>query len=100
MHLHPSIDRPTVPGPDGCDSEFGLIQHRLPRADSQQSKTDGLRLNIIVPQATLSSPLPVLVFFHGGGLAVGSATWPQNHISKLISLSCEIGLPTVGVSVK
>lgn len=97
-----SHDRPTVTAPDECNAEFGLIQHHLPQAHFEQSITEGLSLNIVVPRAqdTPPSSLPVLVFFHGGGLATGSANWPQNHISNLVSLSSELGLPTVGVSVK
>ncbi|KAL2857319.1 putative carboxylesterase [Aspergillus pseudoustus] len=90
---------PTVPGPDGCDAELALIQHDLPRQHAQQSMTDGLTLNILRTQKEFSSLLPVLVFLHGGGLAVGSATWSQNRLSKLISVSGEQDLPTVGVSV-
>lgn len=62
----------------------------------------GLSLNVVTPRtaATTKTLLPTLVFLHGGGLATGSATWPQNDITRLIELSLELGLPTVGVSVK
>ncbi|KAL4810491.1 Alpha/Beta hydrolase protein [Aspergillus unguis] len=101
--LHGDIDAtsygPTVTAPDECAAEFGLIQQDLPHSPFKQCITEGLSLNIVVPQTQDKKSLPVLVFLHGGGLATGSANWPQNHISNLISLSNELGMPVVGVSV-
>ena len=93
--------RPSVGGVDGCDFEFDLIQHRLPRTHIAQSQTQGLSLNIVLPQMDdLHKILPVLVFLHGGGFSAGSSSWPQNQLTKLVSLSQKLGLPTVGVSIK
>jgi carboxylesterase type B len=81
--------------------DFALTQHTLPRTHFAQSSTEGLNLNITLPRMTKSSePLPVLVFLHGGGFEIGSSSWPQNRLNRLVSLACEIGLPVLGVSIK
>ncbi|KAJ5809224.1 uncharacterized protein N7503_001442 [Penicillium pulvis] len=91
---------PSVGGVDGCDSEFGLIQHKLPRTHFAKSATQGLNLNITLPSVDDSSKsLPVLVFLHGGGFGAGSSSWPQNQLANLVSISSELGLPVVGVSI-
>ncbi|KAJ5759489.1 hypothetical protein N7520_006645 [Penicillium odoratum] len=90
----------SVGGVDGCDSEFGLIQHKLPRTHFAKSATQGLNLNITLPRVdNFSKSLPVLVFLHGGGFGVGSASWPQNQLTNLVSFSSELGLPVVGVNI-
>ncbi|KAJ5201253.1 hypothetical protein N7449_006056 [Penicillium cf. viridicatum] len=91
---------PSVGGVDGCDSEFELIQHKLPRTHFAQSTIDGLNLNITIPQISgHSSSFPVLVFFHGGGFGAGSSSWPQNQLTSLVSHSRKLGLPAIGVSI-
>ncbi|KAJ5667420.1 hypothetical protein N7507_003284 [Penicillium longicatenatum] len=92
---------PSVGGVDGCDSEFDLIQHKLPRTHFAKSATQGLNLNITVPNVNDShTRLPVLVFLHGGGFGVGSSSWPQNQLTNLVSIANELGLPVVGVNIK
>ncbi|KAJ5693116.1 hypothetical protein N7462_002539 [Penicillium macrosclerotiorum] len=91
---------PGVGGVDGCDAEFELIQHILPRTHWAQSAVDGLNLNITIPQISgYSSSFPVLVFLHGGGFGVGSSSWPQNQLTTLVSHSRELGFPVIGVSI-
>ncbi|KAF2199956.1 alpha/beta-hydrolase [Delitschia confertaspora ATCC 74209] len=43
--------------------------------------------------------LGVLVQIHGGGLAIGSNSWPQYDLEKLVARSVEIGKPVIGVSI-
>ncbi|KAJ5381525.1 uncharacterized protein N7496_003953 [Penicillium cataractarum] len=91
---------PSVEGKDGCEMDFALIQHTLPRTHFAQSGTESLNLNMTIPRMTKpSEPLPVLVFLHGGGFEVGSSSWPQNRLNRLVSLACELGLPVLGVSI-
>lgn len=43
--------------------------------------------------------LPVFIFLHGGGLSIGSNSWPQYSLRRFISLSARIGKPLIGVSM-
>ncbi|KAJ5660918.1 uncharacterized protein N7484_000290 [Penicillium longicatenatum] len=91
---------PSVGGVDGCDSEFDLIQHKLPRTHFAKSATQGLNLNITVPNVNDSpTKLPFLVFLHGGGFGVGSSSCPQHQLTNLVSITSELGLPVVGVNI-
>ncbi|OOQ86325.1 hypothetical protein PEBR_21898 [Penicillium brasilianum] len=83
---------------NGCDIEFGLIQQRLPRSTFKVSGLHCLHVNITMPSG--SKNLPVLVFIHGGGFAVGSNAWPQYNFTRLVKLSVELGEPIVAVAVK
>ena len=85
--------------------EFSFIQHALPKPKLLQSDVDGLNLNIAVPQELYATTnrgnrLPVAVYIHGGGFAIGSNSWPQYDFSRLISLSVEMGVPMIGVNIK
>jgi len=87
--------------PNGPQAEQGLIQHTLPDDTSglTASDTEGLNLNITVPEGiSHDAKLPVLVFIHGGGFMVGSATWPQYDFAKFVRLSAEKDLPIVAVN--
>ncbi|KAK0386865.1 hypothetical protein NLU13_5178 [Sarocladium strictum] len=92
-----------VSAPVACDIEFGLIQKSLDRPTPPPiSDTEGLNLNITVPKGTSEAAkgnLPVLVFVHGGGFAVGGTWAPHIDLSRLVAFSASIGKPIVGVSI-
>jgi carboxylesterase type B len=69
------------------------------------SDIDCLNLNITVPlskDGTIQADanLPVYVFFHGGGFAVGSSWYPHYDPAALVRLSVEMGKPILGVTIK
>jgi para-nitrobenzyl esterase len=47
-----------------------------PESPEEPTSEDCLYLNIWVPSGSLSTPLPVMVWFYGGGLENGSASIP------------------------
>ncbi|KAL2809418.1 Alpha/Beta hydrolase protein [Aspergillus granulosus] len=99
--LDATKDGPTaVSLPIGCDLELTHVQKTLPKKDLPQSDLDCLNLNIAVPaNVTSASRLPVFLFIHGGGLVIGSNSWPQFDYTRLVKLSKEKNLPIVAVSV-
>ena len=69
------------------------------------SDTEGLNLNITLPlgkdgNIQTDAKLPVYVFVHGGGFAVGSSWYPHYDPAALVKLSVEKGKPIIGVTVK
>ncbi|KAF2179719.1 alpha/beta-hydrolase [Zopfia rhizophila CBS 207.26] len=68
-----------------------------------------LNLNVTVPKETSGEGkrrtggkgggLPVFVWVHGGGLSMGSNSWPQYDLQRFVKRSVEIGKPVIGVSV-
>ncbi|KAK6064902.1 carboxylesterase [Seiridium cupressi] len=44
-------------------------------------------------------PLPIFVFLHGGGFALGSNAWPQYDLARIVKYSAEIGKPVIGVQI-
>jgi para-nitrobenzyl esterase len=55
--------------------------NRCPQAESRltangEISEDCLNLNVLTPSLEASSALPVMVFFHGGGLTIGTANSP------------------------
>jgi carboxylesterase type B len=85
--------------------EWGLIQHSLPEPELSISELDGLNLNITVPLLENELPnsgrkLPVVVFIHGGGYAIGSNSWPQYSLARMVKLSAVMGSPIIGVGIK
>ncbi|KAI4596293.1 hypothetical protein KJ359_005422 [Pestalotiopsis sp. 9143b] len=84
--------------------EFSFIQHTLPKPEFPgASDVDGLNLVVTVPSSegaqTKHEPLPVLVFIHGGGYAIGGNSWPQYDFSRLVRLAAELGKPIIGVNI-
>jgi para-nitrobenzyl esterase len=69
--------------------------HRSPQADSTLTSLgeigeDCLNLNLLTPAKRASERLPVMVFFHGGGLSIGTGNSPTY---------CHTALPAEGVVV-
>ncbi|KAK3072481.1 hypothetical protein LTR53_006733 [Teratosphaeriaceae sp. CCFEE 6253] len=102
-----SIGPQTAPLLQGAEHEQDLIQHRLPNTPVAFSDTEGLNLNITYPTPRnredylyqASHPLPVLVFIHGGGFMVGSASYPQYDMARFVALSAAKGLPIIAVTL-
>lgn len=87
--------------PSGAASgEQRLIQHELPVGDFSQSDIDCLTLNISVPTERHATDLPVLVYIHGGAFFLGSSSFPQNDLYRLVQLSVDDGKPIIVVGVK
>lgn len=84
--------------------EFGFIQQSLPLPETHISELNGLNLNISMPLLhgdipSVDQKLPVFVFVHGGGYAVGSNTWPQYDLARIVKLSSEMRTPVIGVAI-
>ncbi|ORY05692.1 Alpha/Beta hydrolase protein [Clohesyomyces aquaticus] len=96
---------PPVSPLGAINNEFGFIQHTLPMPDVPvHSDIEGLNLNITVPipnsgAIDSSAKLPVYVFIHGGGFAVGSSWYPHYDPTRLVKISVEKGQPIIGVTI-
>lgn len=97
-HARPSAISP----PNACEYEFGLIQKSLLITEFPQSDTECLNLNITVPAEVKNGlpDLPVFCFIHGGGFGIGSNAWPQYDQARIVKLSCDLGMPVIGIGVK
>lgn len=82
----------------------------LPCEDGQgKSETmddlECLHVNVTVPKSVAQRTegnekgLPVFVWVHGGGLSVGSNSWPQYNLQRFVERSVESGKPVVAVSL-
>jgi acetyl esterase/lipase len=97
---------PTVSPVGAINAEFGFIQHSLPLPDvPTHSDLDGLNLNITVPanedgSIDSNAKLPVYVFIHGGGFAVGSGWYPHYDPAAIVKLSVEKKKPIIGITIK
>jgi len=64
-----------------------------------------LHVNVTVPKSALDTEtssgkgLPVFVWIHGGGLGIGSNSWPQYDLQRFVDRSVELGKPIVAVSI-
>lgn len=94
-----------APGPDF--EQQVLLQHTLEYDRSTQIShdTDGLNLNVTVPLAAngevaADAKLPVFCFIHGGGFSVGSSSFPQYDMTRLVQLSIESEAPIIAISLK
>ncbi|KAI9053702.1 hypothetical protein LZ554_002655 [Drepanopeziza brunnea f. sp. 'monogermtubi'] len=89
-----------VQPPNCCEKEFNIIQQSLPIPEFPQSATDCLNLNVTVPgQVGKTSALPVFVYIHGGGFALGSNAWPQYDLARIVQLSSDLNMPIIGINI-
>jgi carboxylesterase type B len=97
---------PPVSPVGAINSEFGFIQQSLPIPEvPPHSDLEGLNLNITVPLSKdgdidSNAKLPVYVFIHGGGFAVGSSWYPHYSPASIVKLSAEKGKPIIGITIK
>jgi carboxylesterase type B len=64
-----------------------------------------LNLNITVPTIKdgaidSDAKLPVFVFIHGGGFAVGSSWYPHYDPTPIVRMSVERKKPIIGITIK
>ncbi|KAF2199968.1 alpha/beta-hydrolase [Delitschia confertaspora ATCC 74209] len=95
---------PPVSPPMAIHQEFGFIQQSLPLPDvPSHSDLEGLNLNVTVPLVggaiDPNAKLPVYIFVHGGGFAVGSSWYPHYDPAPLIKLSVEKRKPIIGITI-
>jgi len=88
---------------------IGAIQ--MPFGEGHRSEEESmnefecLHATVTVPKSVLRGEvnkekgLPVFVWVHGGGLSMGSNTWPQYNLTRFVERSVGIGKPVIGVSI-
>ncbi|KAF9271761.1 hypothetical protein BGZ68_003104 [Mortierella alpina] len=85
------------------DPLFTMMLGDKPNAvyEETMSERDCLSLNIYMPASALNSheKLPVCVWIYGGGLQVGSITYPLYDCTQLVSTSIEQKRPMIMVSI-
>jgi carboxylesterase type B len=69
--------------------------------DEKMDEWGCLTVNVSVPKGVerTGKGLPVFVWVHGGGLAMGSNNWPQYNLQKFVARSVELGKPVIAVAV-
>jgi carboxylesterase type B len=101
MPVANAISRPSsVHPPKALDIELSIVQQQLPKPNITLSDTECLNLNITVPEGSHQKPLPVFLFIHGGGFAIGSNCWPHLDPARLVQFSAQNKLPVIGVVIK
>ncbi|USP76880.1 uncharacterized protein yc1106_04154 [Curvularia clavata] len=96
---------PSVSPVGAINAEFGFLQHSLPLPQvPSHSDLECLNLNITVPTGKDGSidsnaKLPVYVFIHGGGFAVGSSWYPQYDPTAIVKMSVEKKKPIIGITI-
>lgn len=76
-----------------------------PSNEEAMDEMSCLHVNVTVPKSHLGKAtkdgkkLPVFVWVHGGGLSMGSNSWPQYNLTRFVERSCAIGKPVVGVAM-
>ncbi|KAK2006318.1 carboxylesterase [Colletotrichum eremochloae] len=90
-----------VSDPAGVNQEHLIIQKAIPVTEFPGlSSTECLNLNLTVPlEAKDSQKLPVLVFIHGGGFAIGSNWWPEYDMKRIVQLSRKRGKPVIAATI-
>ncbi|KAF3019399.1 hypothetical protein E8E14_012415 [Neopestalotiopsis sp. 37M] len=64
-----------------------------------ESSEDCLTINIVRPAGIPTEPLPVLVWFYGGGFYEGGTVDPRYNLSRLVQKSVGANKPIIGVSL-
>ncbi|KAI4685004.1 uncharacterized protein J4E88_004447 [Alternaria novae-zelandiae] len=96
---------PPVSPVGAIEREFGFIQHSLPLPEvPTHSDLECLNLNITVPTnkdgaIDSNAKLPVFVFIHGGGFAVGSSWYPHYDPAPIVKMSVERKKPIIGITI-
>ena len=71
--------------------------------EEKMDELECLNLNVTAPKSVIQesgeTALPVFVWVHGGALSIGSNSWPQYQMRRLVERSIEIGKPVVGVAI-
>ena len=77
--------------------------------EEEMDEFECLNINVTVPKTTLDQQrnagntggkgLPVFVWVHGGGMSIGSNSWPQYDLTRFVERSVEIGRPVIGVAM-
>ncbi|KAF2791831.1 alpha/beta-hydrolase [Melanomma pulvis-pyrius CBS 109.77] len=82
-----------------------VLEMEVGQGESERMDERGcLHVNVTVPKSVdgrgrEEGPLPVFVWVHGGGLAMGSNSWPQYDLRNFVSRSVETGKPVISVAV-
>jgi len=93
-------DRPSaISMPNACDMEHMFIQQSLPHGQFSYSDTECLNLNVFLPKTTRKD-LPVYMFIHGGGFAIGSNAWPQYDLAAFVERSLQRDTPVIAINIK
>jgi carboxylesterase type B len=82
------------------DIELAIIQQRIPKPDISLSDTECLNLSVTTPEGSQGKKLPVFLFIHGGGFAIGSNSWPHLDQARIVRLSVQKSMPVIGVIIK
>ncbi|RDL41766.1 uncharacterized protein BP5553_01745 [Venustampulla echinocandica] len=96
-----TVHGPICPQPaGGWDYDMKLYGDvKLPYEPSYSSEYECLNAVVTTPStASRTSALPVMIWVHGGGFAIGSSSWPQYDLQKFVSRSVDIGHPIIGIS--
>ncbi|KAJ9131008.1 Carboxylic ester hydrolase [Pleurostoma richardsiae] len=92
-----------VVSPAALSMETKFIQQELTTVTAPPaSDTEGLNLNITVPCSNgqlPTTPLPVMVYIHGGGFSFGSNWFPHYDQARIVALSVELGCPIIAVNI-
>jgi len=103
---------PSCPQLHGAQAwDLTLIGDAVLPCGHGQGKTENMNefdcLNVIVtvPKGIQSNEksrrrgLPVFVWVHGGGLSIGSNSWPQYDLRRLVERGAETDKPFIGVAM-
>ncbi|ORY08185.1 Alpha/Beta hydrolase protein [Clohesyomyces aquaticus] len=99
---------PQHPGAQAWDLTLvGDVELNMEEEERWEDELECLTACVAVPVSALLSKnstsnkkgLPVLIFIHGGGLSMGSNTWPQFQLRRLISHSSRLNQPIIGITL-
>ncbi|CAI6279739.1 unnamed protein product [Periconia digitata] len=83
------------------------LQQGHVKSEEGMDEFECLHVNVTVPTSGMGTEqkgnhgkgLPVFAWVHGGGLSIGSNSWPQYDLTKFVERSVELGQPVIGVSI-